>query len=1064
MMNAIFEDEIIEGWLTVYMDDMLIATNDDPNLHTKYVHRILDKLEKHDLYLKPEKCVFTQRRIEFLGVVLEGNTIQMDPTKIKGVAEWPHPRNPTDIRSFLGFTGFYRYFIPNYSCVARPLLDLTKKATPWIWTTAQTTAFEMLKKLMCSKPVLTQPQYDKPFVVHTDASAYGVGAILLQEGEINPQKPSKPRLHPIAYYSVTFTPTERNYDIYKRELLAVLKALQNWRPHLAWTPRPFTLITDHANLTFWKHPRKVNRRVARWFAELQDYWFEIKHVPGKTHTAADFLSRPFIEDKGEKDNEDVTVLPPKLFVNDEPMIRVFDIDSIFGELDEAVADAQEQHWSLMKEWQKEYDATTISSLRPPYGEIPGWRKQGRLVVPPNLALKRKVMFHIHDAVGPKHPNKASTLRQTLQSYWWPDAKEWITRYVDNCEQCHGMTPSVKTLSLTTLSLRAKILEAQERHRTMLDAWKTTQTIEKKDNWLKDGRLVIPSEEILKREILQLLHDAPTAGHPGRDETFTQVSNVYWWPGMRTWITEYVAGCATCQQNKNVTHRTRAPLYRISTPDNALPFQQIALDLITGLPPNGPHDSILTIVDHGCSRAAVFLPCATTITGLGVAQLYFDNVYRWFGLPSKVISDRDPRFTSHFGRALANKIGAKQNLSTAFHPQTDGLSERKNQWVEQYLRLVANAQQGDWSKWLTVASAVHNDHVNATLGTTPSEVLLGYRPTLHPNQERETNNQAVERRLEIMTQRRAQAIAAINKTAHKSPTPIEKFKIGDQVWLEASHLKLPYHTPKLAPRRQGPFRVSKIISPVAYQLALPLSWGIHNVFHASLLLPYRETTAYGPNFGRPPPELIEDVEEYEVEAIVNHRQHGRQRQLQYLIKWRGYPSSDNTWEPEGNVHAEDLVKEYHRRHPLHVVKRAAGRGTKKLIRALQIPISSPLPTEKIKAWLLAGVPEAPFPRIRVAPPPTNECSGSPPTSLWPSRPFKLYRSGFQGRVQGTPGNSYSSSPTSYEPTSEIGKGTPTLKGALATVVLKDTLRRATRQATSPRTLLCPTLPSGRGRPR
>src|SRR5712672_1590684 len=364
MMNAIFEEEIREGWLTVYMDDMLIATDDDPILHKQCVHKILDKLEKHDLYLKPEKCVFAQRRIEFLGVVLEGNTIQMDPTKIKGVAEWPYPRNPTDVRSFLGFTGFYQYFIPNYSKVARPLLDLTKKATPWVWTEAQMTAFEMLKKLMCSKPVLTQPQYDKPFVVHTDASAYGVGAILLQEGEVNPQKPSKPQLHPIAYYSTTFTPTERNYDIYKRELLAVLKALQNWRPHLAWTPHPFTLITDHANLMFWKHPRKINRRVARWFAELQDYWFEIKHVPGKNHTAADFLSRPFVEDKGENDNEDVTVLPPKLFVKDNPTIRVFDIDSIFGELDEAVADSQDQHLPLMREWQEKFDATTISALQP----------------------------------------------------------------------------------------------------------------------------------------------------------------------------------------------------------------------------------------------------------------------------------------------------------------------------------------------------------------------------------------------------------------------------------------------------------------------------------------------------------------------------------------------------------------------------------------------------------------------------------------------------------------------------------------------------------------------------
>jgi len=165
----------------------------------------------------------------------------------------------------------------------------------------------------------------------------------------------------------------------------------------------------------------------------------------------------------------------------------------------------------------------------------------------------------------------------------------------------------------------------------------------------------------------------------------------------------------------------------------------------------------------------------------------------------------------------------------------------------------------------VASAVHNDHINSTLGVTPIETLLGYRPTLHPDQNVVMNNQTAEQCIETLHQKRAQAIAAINKVVNQGPTLEGRFKEGDQVWLEASNLKLPYHTPKLAPRRQGPFRVSGVISPVAYQLALPLSWGVHNVFHASLLLPYRETAVHGPNFARPPPDLIEDEEEYEVEA-------------------------------------------------------------------------------------------------------------------------------------------------------------------------------------------------------
>src|SRR5712672_4100112 len=133
--------------------------------------------------------------------------------------------------------------------------------------------------------------------------------------------------------------------------------------------------------------------------------------------------------------------------------------------------------------------------------------------------------------------------------------------------------------------------------------------------------------------------------------------------------------------------------------------------------------------------------------------------------------------------------------------------------------------------------------------------------------------------------------------------IVTFKLDDQVWLESKHLALPHQSKKLAPKRVGPFRITKVISPVAFRLGLPSSWHIHDVFHASLLTPYHETTAYGPNFIKPPPDLIDGEEEYEVEAVLNHCMFGCRCQLQYLIKWKGYPHSDNMWEPSGNVHAD-----------------------------------------------------------------------------------------------------------------------------------------------------------------
>jgi len=357
------------------------------------------------------------------------------------------------------------------------------------------------------------------------------------------------------------------------------------------------------------------------------------------------------------------------------------------------------------------------------------------------------------------------------------------------------------------------------------------------------------------------------------------------------------------------------MYKIPTDPAALPFQQIAMDLIIGLPESNQHDSILTIVDHGCSRTAVFLPCTKEISSPRIMQLYFNHVYRWFRLLKKIILDRDSRFTLHFGRALASKLGVTQNLSTVFHPQTDGLLERKNQWIEQYLHLLTAAQQDDWDKWLTIASTVHNDRINSTLGMTPNEALFSFHPNLYPRVPVNTPNEAVENCLDLLQQKWAQATAAINKAMRTPHVIKEIFKVNNQVWLDVKNLALPYQSNKLAPKRQGPFCIKRIISPVAFQLDLPQSWRIHDVFHASLLTAFRETPVHGPNYLHPPPDLIDEDPEYEVEAIINHRFFGQICRLQYLIKWKGYLHSDNTWELVQTLHTDVLVNAYHCKHPL-----------------------------------------------------------------------------------------------------------------------------------------------------
>jgi hypothetical protein len=205
----------------------------------------------------------------------------------------------------------------------------------------------------------------------------------------------------------------------------------------------------------------------------------------------------------------------------------------------------------------------------------------------------------------------------------------------------------------------------------------------------------------------------------------------------------------CQQNKNITHPVHTPLYKIPTVLDAKPFEHIAMDLITGLPTSKGQDAILTIVDYGCSYGAIFLPCSTTITGPGITQWYLKHVYPWFGIPKHLISDHDPHFILHFSTALAKELGIQWNLSTAFHPQMDGLTERKNQWVEQYLHIVTANQPQDWETWLPLATAVHNNWRNTTLGFLPNEILKGVNSPLVPRITEGSTNEEAEKWVDIL---------------------------------------------------------------------------------------------------------------------------------------------------------------------------------------------------------------------------------------------------------------------------------------------------------------------------
>ncbi len=168
-------------------------------------------------------------------------------------------------------------------------------------------------------------------------------------------------------------------------------------------------------------------------------------------------------------------------------------------------------------------------------------------------------------------------------------------------------------------------------------------------------------------------------------------------------------------------------------------------------------------------------------------------------------------------------------------------------MEQYLRLVTSNNPKGWTHWLALATVVHNNRINTTTGLSPNQILFRYNPTLNSNKTLQTHNALVESQVKTMTENHTNAIRALNKVANQKGPPPSQFRIREQVWLDASHLKLPHQKAKLTPKRLGPFRITQEISPVAYRLKLPTNWRIHDIFHASLLMPYHETQAHSPNF-------------------------------------------------------------------------------------------------------------------------------------------------------------------------------------------------------------------------
>ncbi|GJS26089.1 putative nucleotidyltransferase, ribonuclease H [Tanacetum coccineum] len=759
LMNRVCKP-YLDKFVIVFIDDILIYSKNKEE-HGKHLKTILNLLRSEKLYAKFSKCDFWLDSVQFLGHVIDSSGVHVDPAKIEAIKNWAAPTTPTEVRQFLGLTGYYRRFIKEFSLISKPLTKLTQKNKPYVWGDDEEEAFQTLKLKLCSAPILSLPEGSEDFVVYCDASLKGFGAVLMQREKV------------IAYASRQLRKNEENYTTHDLELGAVVFALRLWRHYLYGTK--CTVYTDHKSLQYILDQKELNMRQRRWIELLSDYDCVIRYHPGKANVVADALSR--------KDKEPIRV-------------RAL-VVTVHNNLPEQIRNAQ------------------VEACKEENISAEGFRGEG--------------------------------------------------------EPFEVRSDGTKCLK---------------------------------------GRVWLPLFGGLRDLIMLESHKSKYSIHPGSDKMYHDLRKLYWWPNMKADIATYVSKCLTCAKVKAEHQKPSGLLQQPEIP--VWKWERITMDFITKLPrtPSG-YDSIWVIVDR-LTKSAHFILMNEKYKMERLTRLYLKEIVCRHGVPVSIISDRDPRFASRFWRSLQKSLGTNLDMSTAYHPETDGQSERTIQTLEDMLRACVIDFGSGWDKHLPLAEFSYNNSYHASIKAAPFEALYG-RKCRSPvcwsevGDAQLTGPELIRETTEMIVQIKNRLLAARSRQksyADVRRKPLE-FEVGDKVMLKVSPWKGVVRfgkRGKLSPRYIGPFKILSRVGPVAYKLELPRELqGIHNTFHVSnlkkclsdedLIIPLDEVRI---------DEKLHFIEE-PIEIMDREVRQRKQSRIPIVkVRWNSSRGPEYTWEREDQM--------------------------------------------------------------------------------------------------------------------------------------------------------------------
>jgi transposase InsO family protein len=917
VMNVVLADL---HWLAVliYLDDILVfsATFED---HLKHLEGVFTRLRSAGLTIKPAKCQFLMDRLVYLGHCVSPEGVSVDPRKVAVIKELPTPSDVTPLRQFLGMTSYYRRFVLGYALVARPLYNLLKDKTPYEWTDDCKAAFTKLRDALCSAPILAHPNFNYTFIIQTDASDIGLGGVLCQRIDGVER--------PVCYISRVLQPAESKWSVREREALGIMWAIESFRCYVFGSH--FIVETDHRSLQWLLDAEDPYNRLARWRLRLAEFSFTIVYRKGSGNANADALSRLI----STTNDAPVLLVRPSarpLFVPTPSVpIPVGDRWPPVSIVPPAAVFVVTRRQTAAAAAPAPIPAVVEDA---PAAEIPPPDESKAVAVPVSAPPASR---------PPNFPDVAANSLPHLDRFRKDQKFDEVLKLLRA-----AVLNDAETLSSLPDATRAVLAEKARRYAidpdTDLLYYLATDIHDKIPSTASADNVPAPmppvpllAVPVVHRDaFLYHFHVHPLAGHLGRRKTLNRLRRGYYWLGISRDVARFVRGCSLCVRRKT-SRPVSAGLLQITRQTE--PFARIGMDLTGPFPLSSRGNRYaVVIVDHFTHWVELFAVAAADARS--VAEGFFEYFVTRHGVPLTILTDLGSNFMSDFWARLMRRLGIRHVHTTAYHPQTNGITERFNRYLKAYLAVYIRQDQTNWDAYLQSAAFAYRTSVVDGIQESPFYLVYGrdarlpvdviygpYREIQHDVSVHRTQlTRTLHRAYSVLLQN-ADASAARRKVTYDASHRDVHYDVGSLVIVWAP-VRRKGRSAKLMMHWTGPWRVLRQHSPVNF-VVRRLSDNVERTVHVqrmALFVPYEPyvplsdidaaVASVQPDeikivdrlprsaSSQPEPAPVDESATYNIEQILAYRIIRRKgvpvREFRCL--WQGYSLSAATWEPEDHL--------------------------------------------------------------------------------------------------------------------------------------------------------------------